>query len=121
MSAGRLPRHRQRPRRSDRAPAAATRTYDALVWPTVAVVAPPIADLADARRVRPRRTLLILRNTSVVNLIDGCALSLPAYEPGTPPVGLMLVGRRGEDRAILDIGAAVEAALVAPLHGKAAR
>ena len=100
--------------------AASTHTYDALVWPTVAVVAPPIAELEN-RDAYGRANALILRNASVVNLIDGCALSLPAYEPGTPPVGLMLVGRRGEDRAILEIGAAVEAVLVAPLHGKAPR
>ena len=100
--------------------AAATRTYDALLWPTVAVVAPAIAALEE-RAAYGRANALILRNTNIVNLLDGCALSLPIHEPGTAPVGLQLVARRGEDRRLLEIGAAAEAALVATLHGKGPR
>jgi aspartyl-tRNA(Asn)/glutamyl-tRNA(Gln) amidotransferase subunit A len=100
--------------------AAATRGYDALLWPTVPVVAPALAELED-RDVFGRFNALILRNPSVVNTIDGCALSIPAYAPGTPPVGLGVVGRSGEDRTLLEIGSAVEAALIDHLPRKASR
>jgi aspartyl-tRNA(Asn)/glutamyl-tRNA(Gln) amidotransferase subunit A len=99
---------------------AATRTYDALLWPTVAVVAPAIAALEE-REAYGRANALILRNTNIVNLLDGCALSLPIHEPGTAPVGLQIVARRGEDRTLLEIGAAAEAALAAIRHGKGPR
>jgi aspartyl-tRNA(Asn)/glutamyl-tRNA(Gln) amidotransferase subunit A len=94
---------------------AATQSYDAIVWPTVALVAPPIAELED-RAAFGRANALVLRNPSVVNLIDGCALSVPSYVPGNAPTGVMIVGRRGEDRTVLEIGAAVEAALAAALE-----
>ena len=53
----------------------------------------------------------MLRNASLVNLFDGCALSVPCHEPGAAPVGLMIAGVQGTDRKILAIGLAVEAAL----------
>jgi aspartyl-tRNA(Asn)/glutamyl-tRNA(Gln) amidotransferase subunit A len=85
--------------------------YDALLWPTVAIVAPPIAELeADDDRYA-RINLLVLRNTSFVNAADGCALSLPMHAPGSAPAGLMVVGAGGEDRRLLAIGATVERVL----------
>jgi aspartyl-tRNA(Asn)/glutamyl-tRNA(Gln) amidotransferase subunit A len=93
---------------------AASAGYDALLWPTCAIVAPPIADLlADDERYA-RINLLLLRNTSLVNAADGCALSLPMHAPGTAPAGLMIVGMTGTDPRILAIGATVEG-LLAPL------
>ena len=53
----------------------------------------------------------MLRNPSLVNLFDGCALALPCQAPGEAPVGLMLAGTAGADRRILAIGRAVETAL----------
>jgi aspartyl-tRNA(Asn)/glutamyl-tRNA(Gln) amidotransferase subunit A len=37
-----------------------------------------------------RVNALLLRNTSVVNMLDGCAISLPCHAAGELPVGLML-------------------------------
>jgi aspartyl-tRNA(Asn)/glutamyl-tRNA(Gln) amidotransferase subunit A len=54
-----------------------------------------------------------LRNPTVANFLDGCAISLPCHEPGTAPVGLMLMGAAGGDRRLLTLAAAVEA-LVSP-------
>ena len=54
---------------------------------------------------------LLLRNPTVVNFLDGCALSLPCHEPGTAPVGLSVIGLGRQDDKILRLGAAVEAAL----------
>ena len=50
----------------------------------------------------------MLRNPSIVNLFDGCALSVPCHDPGTSPVGLMIAGTQNSDRKILAVGLAVE-------------
>jgi aspartyl-tRNA(Asn)/glutamyl-tRNA(Gln) amidotransferase subunit A len=52
-----------------------------------------------------------LRNPALVNLFDGCALSVPCHEPGSAPVGLMIAGTRNCDRRVLEIGQAVESIL----------
>ncbi|HXP31789.1 MAG TPA: amidase [Stellaceae bacterium] len=88
----------------------ATADVDALLMPTVALVAPPIAAFAKDEDF-VRLNLRILRNTALVNFLDRCAISLPIERPGEPPVGLMLVGRHGEDRRLLAIALGVEAAL----------
>lgn len=88
-----------------------TESYDALVWPTVAIVPPQIADLQADTALYGRINLLVLRNTSAVNIVDGCALSVPMPAAGGAPAGLMIVGRRNEDARVLRIGASVEALL----------
>jgi aspartyl-tRNA(Asn)/glutamyl-tRNA(Gln) amidotransferase subunit A len=91
---------------------AETEDFDALLMPTVAVVAPPMAAFADDRDFA-RLNMLILRNPAIVNFLDRCALTLPVAPPGTPPVGLMVVGRRDDDRRLVAIGLGMEAALAA--------
>jgi aspartyl-tRNA(Asn)/glutamyl-tRNA(Gln) amidotransferase subunit A len=85
--------------------------YDALVMPTVTVVAPPIADVAASDEAYAAANQLILRNTTFINFLDGCALTVPCHEHGTAPVGLTIAGSGGADRRILAIGMAVEDAL----------
>ncbi|MFC5497537.1 amidase [Caenimonas terrae] len=92
----------------------AMRGFDALLSPTVPMVAPLIAGLApgserDAEfmRVNP----LLLRNTSVVNVLDGCAISIPCQAAGELPVGLMLWHGALHDDTILNIAQQAEAAL----------
>jgi aspartyl-tRNA(Asn)/glutamyl-tRNA(Gln) amidotransferase subunit A len=94
--------------------AAETDAYDALLWPTVAIVPPAIASLTGDAETYARINALVLRNTSAVNVLDGCALSLPLAAAGGAPAGLMVVGRRGEDAGLLRIGAGLEAALATP-------
>ncbi|MGN6095143.1 MAG: amidase [Bosea sp. (in: a-proteobacteria)] len=84
--------------------------FDALVMPTVPVVAPRIDELSDDAAFGAAN-LLILRNPTFINFLDGCALSVPCHRPGEAPVGLMLAGAAGRDRAVLSIGQAVEQAL----------
>ncbi|WP_353183727.1 amidase [Bosea sp. (in: a-proteobacteria)] len=86
--------------------------FDALVMPTVPVVAPRIADLAD-EAAYGATNLLILRNPTLINFLDGCAASLPCHRPGEAPVGLMVAGAGGQDRRILAVGRTIEAALAA--------
>jgi aspartyl-tRNA(Asn)/glutamyl-tRNA(Gln) amidotransferase subunit A len=76
---------------------------DALIMPTVSIVAPTIAEVADVN-VFTRRNAATLRNTSIINFFDLCAISLPL--PAPLPVGLMLVARNGQDHRLLRIAAA---------------
>ena len=85
--------------------------FDALVLPTVPIVAPRIADLQASDEAYFAANGLILRNPTLINFLDGCALSLPCHAPGTAPVGLMLAGPAMSDARILALGEAVEAAL----------
>jgi Asp-tRNA(Asn)/Glu-tRNA(Gln) amidotransferase A subunit family amidase len=93
---------------------AALGDYDAALSPTVPIVAPPIAEVAPGPERDDaffRINALLLRNPSVVNMLDGCALSLPCHAPGHLPVGLMLWHAALHDDTILDASAAAEAAL----------
>jgi aspartyl-tRNA(Asn)/glutamyl-tRNA(Gln) amidotransferase subunit A len=85
-------------------------TVDALVMPTVAMTPPRIADMAD-EAAYGRANLLALRNCTLINMIDGCAVSLPIHAAGEAPVGLMLAGVAGVDRSLLALAAAAEAVL----------
>lgn len=86
---------------------------DVLVLPTVPFVAPRIDALADEAAFNQANGL-VLRNPSVFNFYDLPAISLPLpHAVGALPTGLMVVGRRGEDHALLGIAAALEALLAA--------
>jgi aspartyl-tRNA(Asn)/glutamyl-tRNA(Gln) amidotransferase subunit A len=81
--------------------------YDALIMPTVPIIAPPIAWLEAEEQFRAVN-LLVLRNTTIANVLDRCAISIPCHRRGDPPAGLMLVGEHGADRRLFAIAAAVE-------------
>jgi aspartyl-tRNA(Asn)/glutamyl-tRNA(Gln) amidotransferase subunit A len=89
--------------------AAATAGFDALLMPTVAMTAPPIAAFEQDREYR-HLNAMILRNTSVINFLDGCAATVPIANSGAP-VGLMVVGQHGADRRLLALARGIEAAL----------
>jgi aspartyl-tRNA(Asn)/glutamyl-tRNA(Gln) amidotransferase subunit A len=84
--------------------------FDALLCPTVPLVAPAIEALA-ADEAFFRANGLLLRNTFAINFLDGCAFSLPCQAPGDLPVGLMLSSVRGDDARLAAVALAVEAAL----------
>jgi aspartyl-tRNA(Asn)/glutamyl-tRNA(Gln) amidotransferase subunit A len=85
--------------------------YDAILMPTVPCIAPRIADLEATDGAYFAANALILRNPSVINFLDGCALSVPCHNPGEAPVGLMIAGLAMQDQSILSIGAAIESLL----------
>jgi aspartyl-tRNA(Asn)/glutamyl-tRNA(Gln) amidotransferase subunit A len=87
---------------------ARTAGFDALVLPTVPIIAPTIAELDDERAYN-RINLHILRNTAIGNFLDRCAISLPCHRAGEAPVGLMLMGETMGDARLFGIAAAVEA------------
>ena len=85
--------------------------YDAVISPTVPILAPPIAPLEHDDEAFFRVNALLLRNTSVVNMLDGCAISLPCHAPDELPVGLMLWHGALHDDRVLELAGQVEAAL----------
>jgi aspartyl-tRNA(Asn)/glutamyl-tRNA(Gln) amidotransferase subunit A len=82
--------------------------FDAVLMPTTPIIAPTFAEL-DSDEVYGRVNLLVLRNPSVANFLDRCAISIPCHQAGAAPVGLMLMGAHGADRRLLAIAAAAEA------------
>ena len=90
---------------------AAAAPYDAILMPTVPCVAPTIAQTEASMDDYVRWNMRILRNTGLVNFLDGCAASLPCHDPGTAPVGLTVCGTANTDRHTLAVAAALERAL----------
>lgn len=86
--------------------------FDAVLSPTVPIVAPPIASVLTDDAEFFRVNGLLLRNTSVVNMLDGCAISLPCQSPGELPVGLMLWHSALRDDAVLEAALQIEKLLV---------
>src|ERR1700726_477541 len=84
--------------------------YDALVMPTSAITPPRIGDLADDKAFA-KANLLALRNCTLINMTDGCAISLPCHREGEVPVGVMLASSGGSDRRIFELAAAMEGAI----------
>lgn len=90
--------------------------YDAVLSPTVPVTAPALATVAPgAERDEEffRVNALLLRNPSIVNMLDGCAISIPCHQPGELPVGLMIWHGALRDDTVLNIALQAEAALAA--------
>ena len=85
--------------------------YDAILMPTVPVIAPAIDELVASDEAYAQANMLILRNPTFINFLDGCSLSVPCHVPGEAPVGLMISAAGGADRRVLSIGMAVEALL----------
>jgi len=81
--------------------------FDAVLMPTTPIIAPPFAELV-SDDAYARVNLLVLRNPSVANFLDRCAISIPCHRAGAAPVGLMLMGAHGADRRLLAIAAAAE-------------
>ncbi len=88
---------------------------DALICPTVPILAPHTAPLeskgAASDEAFFKANGLLLRNTFPINFLDGCSFSLPCHEEGQMPVGLMLSAPGGHDAALAAVALAVEAVL----------
>ena len=85
--------------------------FDAMLSPTLPCIAPPIAPLIVSDEAFFATNSLLLRNPSVVNLLDGCALSLPCHMSGELPVGLMVWSHAMQDDTVLAASLAIESAL----------
>jgi aspartyl-tRNA(Asn)/glutamyl-tRNA(Gln) amidotransferase subunit A len=90
---------------------AQTARFDAVAMPTCPLLPPPIAVLEADDAEYTRVNSLQLRNTTIGNFLDRCAISLPCQMPGEAPVGLMLMGETMGDSRLFAVAAGVEAAL----------
>ena len=85
---------------------AVTSTYDAVIMPTCAIVAPTLDEVATPEGFT-RKNMLLLRNTTVGNFLDRCSISLPCHEAGELPVGFMLMGEAMADKRLLAMARSV--------------
>jgi aspartyl-tRNA(Asn)/glutamyl-tRNA(Gln) amidotransferase subunit A len=82
-----------------------TTEFDGFIFPTLAGLPPKIDDIINDPEVFARTNLLTLRNTRHVNLMGGCAATLPLPEKC---IGFQLMGRPNEDVSVLQMAAILE-------------
>jgi aspartyl-tRNA(Asn)/glutamyl-tRNA(Gln) amidotransferase subunit A len=93
----------------------AFRTVDACLYPTVRIIAPPFSAFeADTDYLTLNRALL--RNTALINLLDGCALTLPCHDAGQAPVGLSIAGPGLADARVLLVSRTLEPIIATALR-----
>ncbi len=90
--------------------------FDAVVCPTVPMVAPCIESLRHDDDAFAKANRLMLRNTSLFNFLDGCSISLPCHTHDELPMGLMLSQGAGQDAHVLGIALAIESCLHSVRH-----
>ena len=88
-----------------------TASFDALLTPTVPIVAPAIADMESSEEFFLRLNGLLLRNCAPFNVLDRPCWSLPCHRHGDAPVGLMVIGKTMDDKRLQAIGLAIETSL----------
>ena len=71
----------------------------------------PGSPISPTTRPSPQQNLRALRNCTLINMLDGCAISLPAHREGEVPVGLMLAAAGGSDRRIFELAAGMESVI----------
>lgn len=86
-------------------------SFDAMICPTIPVVAPVIADLLASDETFFKANGLLLRNTFTINVLDGCSFSLPCHQQGELPVGLMVSSVHGDDAKLAAVALAIESTL----------
>ena len=84
--------------------------YNAFIYPTVPMIAPTLAELTDDTEYG-RLNVLALRNPSIANFLDACAISIPIHDRGDAPVGMNVLGRHDGDEALFAVAAGLEQAL----------
>ncbi len=110
MSAGDMVRLIEARRRICASMDAATFPFDAVAMPASPIAPPRIDSLTDDAEYT-RVNTLALRNSSLGNFLDRCAISLPMHRAGEAPAGFMLMGETGGDARLFAIAAAVEKVL----------
>jgi aspartyl-tRNA(Asn)/glutamyl-tRNA(Gln) amidotransferase subunit A len=65
--------------------------------------------IAEAEADFDRINAAMLRNTSLLNLADACAMSMPLWQPSdVRPGALMIGGAKGTDARVLSVGARLD-------------
>jgi aspartyl-tRNA(Asn)/glutamyl-tRNA(Gln) amidotransferase subunit A len=81
--------------------------FDAIIFPTVPIIAPLFDEVkkdCDFSRINA----LLLRNPSIANFFDLCAISIPCHKSDSPPIGLMIMAGHRQDERLLHIASAIE-------------
>ncbi|MBM61709.1 MAG: amidase [Acidobacteria bacterium] len=86
---------------------AVTAQFDAVIMPTVPIIPPTFSELEKDDEYL-RLNALVLRNPSIGNYLDRCAVSIPIHEPQSAPVGVMLMGETGTDRQLFALAQTIE-------------
>ncbi len=93
-----------------RAMSALLKEPDALIMPTCLIAAPKVEEVLGKETGRLRS--LLLRNTELFNMSGLPALSVPTTRRrSSTPTALQVVGRHGEDGAVLSVGERIWATL----------
>lgn len=81
--------------------------YDAIVMPTVPIVAPRLGEVCSSDERYDELNMLLLRNPSIINFLDGCSASIPMHSDGTPPTGFMISSLAAKDARVLGISSKI--------------
>jgi aspartyl-tRNA(Asn)/glutamyl-tRNA(Gln) amidotransferase subunit A len=81
--------------------------FDVVAIPTTPIV-PPLLSAVEKADEWARTNAMSLRNTTIWNFFDCCALSLPLPSEAGLPSGLMMAARNGHDQRLFRIAAAAE-------------
>jgi aspartyl-tRNA(Asn)/glutamyl-tRNA(Gln) amidotransferase subunit A len=93
---------------------ASSAPFDAVLSPTVPIIAPALAAFRASEAEFFRLNGLLLRNCGPFNVLDRPAFSLPCHRPGEAPVGLQVIGQRNGDAQLAEVALAIEAVLARP-------
>ncbi len=85
--------------------------FDAVLCPTIPIVAPEIAALLASDDAFFKANGLLLRNTFAFNFLDGCSFSVPCHQGDELPMGLMISSVNGDDARLATAALAIEATL----------
>lgn len=85
--------------------------FDAIVGPTIAISPPTLEEVAESKEYH-RHNMAASRNTSTVNMLDLCAVTMPvALDSINMPVGLHIISQHGNDEKLLAIALTFEKVL----------
>ena len=88
---------------------AALHDFDALLAPTVMIPPPPLADADRDPQTYSETNLGCVRNTTIGNLLDLCALSVPCgFTDEGLPIGLMIYAKPFDEATVLRVGQAFQ-------------
>lgn len=90
--------------------AARTMGFDGVILPTAPILPPNVTRLMNDDAYYVHANLMALRNTRVGNVMGSCAVTLPT---GVPSCGVMILGQPFQERRLLRLSLAAEAALSA--------
>ena len=82
--------------------------FDIIITPTVPITAPIASHLEDSKKYS-EANVLMLRNTSPVNLLGLCAITIPIALDGSGiPIGLQLIAPAFNEKKLLSIALSIE-------------